>query len=126
MEGQPVAQPQVPSQAAIFYYMAFDHLRLSVEFRVVPVKRVVDCQSKVAGNVGGSPNRVERGEVGVRHEGKGLLRLRVPELWYGESRRTGKRRFQETPPSHSQRSPPIPRSHVNHVLLEFPISLHQN
>src|SRR5205814_7285806 len=89
VESEPVPQLQIPLQAVILYRMTLDHLRLYVEFSVVAVERVVDCQSKVAGNVGGGPNRVERSKVGVRHKGEGLLRLRVPDLWGGESCRAG-------------------------------------
>jgi hypothetical protein len=88
VECQPVPQQQIPLRAVILYRMAFDHLRLSVEFRVVAVKRVIDRQGKVAGNVGGSPNRVEGREVCVRHEGDSLLRLGASDLRDGESCRS--------------------------------------
>ena len=108
VEHQPVPQLQIPSQAVILYRMAFDHLRLSVEFCIVAVKRVVHRQSEVAGNIGGGPNRVEGGEVGVRHEGNGLLHLRAPDLWDSECHRTGERRFHQTSSSDSQGSQPFP------------------
>ncbi len=73
----PLRVPDVP----------FGHLRLRRQVRAHAVERVVHVVAVVAGDPGRGPNRVEAGEVRVRHEAQSPRRLRPRRG--GKARRTG-------------------------------------
>ena len=84
VEFEPVAQRQVPFFAIVGDAIAGDHLRLHLELGVEAVKRIVDCEREVPGDVGGGPDRVERGEVGMRNEVDRGLSLSPDDLRRGQ------------------------------------------
>ena len=66
VEEQPLAQLHGPAQAAILDQMAFQHLRLGVEFFVAAVQRLEQQVGVVAADHRRRPDRVEAGQVGLR------------------------------------------------------------
>jgi len=74
---------------------ARDHLRLHREVGVEGVERVVDREREIAGDVGGGPHRVERGQVGMRHEGEGRGGLGAADARRGQRGCAGKGRFED-------------------------------
>ncbi len=68
MEGEPVAQLEAPALAVRRNLVALDHLRLRLAGEIEPVERVVDIVAVVAGHGRRRPDRIERGEIGLRHE----------------------------------------------------------
>ena len=77
VEEQALAQGDRDAAAILLDRVALGHLRLGTEFGVRAVEGVVHHVAVVAGDVGRGPDRVEAGEVGLRHEfqhpaGRGL------------------------------------------------------
>ncbi len=67
VEEQAVAQGDGDSLAIVFHQMPGGHLGAGDEGLVDAVERVVDHVAVVAGDVGRGPDRVDRGEIGLRH-----------------------------------------------------------
>ena len=68
MEFQAGTKAKCPNKAVRRHCLGFDHLSLRHELAVDAVECIPDQQPGVAGDVGGSPNRVEIRDVGMRHE----------------------------------------------------------
>ena len=72
MKAQAVAERQRPVLAVTCGDDALHHLRLRLIGRVLTEQRVEHHHPVVAGNVGGGPNRIEHGQIGLRDESKHL------------------------------------------------------
>jgi hypothetical protein len=71
-------QAECPGEAVARDFLGLDHLALDLEFGIHAVERVLHQQAGVASDIDGGPDRIEVGEVRVRHEsdcpGRGALR----------------------------------------------------
>ena len=61
-------QAERPGEAVAQDFLGLDHLTLDLKFGVHAIERVPHQHAGVAGNIGGSPDRVEVGEVRVRNK----------------------------------------------------------
>ena len=68
VEFQALAQRDRPGQPITADLMPRRHLRLHPILRIQPIKQVIDHEAVIAHNHGRAPNRVNTGQVGLRHE----------------------------------------------------------
>ena len=68
MEFQARTELEGPGEAVSGDFFAFDHLTLRLQIFVDAVERVPDESGRVADDILRTPNRVEIGEVGLRHK----------------------------------------------------------
>jgi len=67
-------QAEGPGEAVARDFLGLDHLALDFKSGVHAIKCVPHQHARVAGDVGGSPDRVEVGEVRMRHKTHGPRR----------------------------------------------------
>src|SRR5262249_41232096 len=51
--------------------LRLDHLALRLQLRIDAVEHVPDEYAGIAGDISGRPDRIEIGEIGVRHQAQG-------------------------------------------------------
>jgi hypothetical protein len=76
------------------------HLRMRLEVVVLTVQRVEHQVRVVARHIGGGPDRIERGEIGLRHEFQHALRLGRQDVRCCERCGGCERRFENIPSLH--------------------------
>ena len=91
VERQPRAQPEGPGLEVGADRMPLDHLRLRFKPVIDPVQRVPDQQGAVAHDILRGPDRIEVGQIGLRHKPQHLVARRARQPWHGKSARRGKR-----------------------------------
>ena len=109
VELQAVAQRDVPLSAIGACHVARRHLRMRLEVVVLTVQRVEHQVRVVARHIGGGPDRIERGQVGLRDELQHPLRFGRHDVRCCEHCRGCERRFENVPSPHDcPRPPPQP------------------
>ena len=68
VEFQGGPQPERPEEAIRRHILGFNHLALRLQVGIDAVKRVPHEQRGVARDVGGAPDRIEIGQIRMRHE----------------------------------------------------------
>ena len=84
VEFQSVAQRDVPLQLVAAHRVAGCHLRMRLELVVEPVQGVEHQERVVAGDVGRGPDRIERGQIGLRNEFQYLLGIGARDARSGQ------------------------------------------
>lgn len=68
MKEQPLAQTQPPEAPPLLFIGAFQHLQAGAELAVDAEQGIEDEKPVIAGDVGGGPDRIEDGEIGLGDE----------------------------------------------------------
>ena len=101
MEFQPRPERDGDTPPAIIAAMARSHLRLRLKLRVHAIERIKDHMPEIPGDIGRCPNRVEAGEVRLRHHFEHAV---LGGLGDGEGRqsagRCGGTQFEDIPTLH--------------------------
>ena len=85
VELEPRPQPERPGEAVRRHLLGLDHLALRLQLVVHAVKRVPHQRRGVAHHVCGAPDRIEIGEIGLRHETQRARRGALRDRRSGEA-----------------------------------------
>lgn len=126
MEFQPRPQAERPDQAIRRGFFGLNHLPLRLQVAVDPVQRIPDQECRIARDIGRGPDRIEIGEIRMRHEAHGARTGALREGGFCKSTRRSSNRcarpLQEYPAVHAvalcraQAALPTPQKNGNGPL----------